>query len=589
MDIDDHGSSLEHKIAQYHGSYVGKLSGGEFRQSLNLRALPEAANQTTNRDHSSSDTLSIDSVMLEDTVITDDATNTYTTELPAEYRLDVDDEIGNLGDEVLYRLGPDLWMARNLKQENGNTRAHMQTAENGQNATDLEYSENRTTGSGPESLCALCSEPGNLCTECQGIRYCSSKCREEDRPTHEALCKTFIQFANQRQPTPKHSRAILFPAKSGRPRWVWLKSKDERTIAAFLNVPSTKDTTDPDKTMTFQNICRNGVLGRDLLDDMRIYYRETSKTDPSPINKSITVATGHLNARRWNGSVLVCATLVNGDFRHMETADYRHVLDALSVVDPQGEALLAFSDAEHPLDPSKIGKVEAVRCDCDGERRANGTAQYRSILLPRLHPQGKWVRSDETLDLWDMYDQEGINRSSVKSRFTTRLEIPIRMWQVDIDCQWSDADSKNPPVPFLYFNTCHIPSKYPPDTAKVRDAIIKAETYRRTPGSVFLARSDGKPLLPEHVEAIAAFARFVVVPRAKFIGKYEDLDCRRPEDIVGNIIVANTLDTMYGVLPGAELSRPDAWSWIQPARFKTFWGVFQDLQGWEHVPSPYEV
>ncbi|KAF2817058.1 uncharacterized protein BDZ99DRAFT_456861 [Mytilinidion resinicola] len=118
---------------------------------------------------------------------------------------------------------------------------------------------------------------------------------------------------------------------------------------------------------------------------------------------------------------------------------------------------------------------------------------------------------------------------------------------------------------------------------------MKAELYRTCPGSVFLARGDGKPLLPEHVEAIAAFARFVILPRAQPLGGYDQADWSRPEDIVGSLEIVARLAEMYRVSGQEDLNQASVRARIEPRVFKKFWELYKQQKGWEGVVSPYDV
>ncbi|KAF2503135.1 hypothetical protein BU16DRAFT_521743 [Lophium mytilinum] len=379
-------------------------------------------------------------------------------------------------------------------------------------------------------------------------------------------------------------------AKSDRPRWIWLQGGHDPKIAIHLNLlgrSSGLSTAEIGSGIMTATISRNGILGRELHDDLTIFYRAPSITDSSSANKCISIATAYLSPLRWVGSVVVCATLCDGSLRDLEPSDYRYVVDALSVSDLQNDAWLAFTEEGPPKQAPRTGRVEAVCIDCDGERLIRGTASARKILLPRLHPQGKWVRTTELPRIADLYTSDGINRTSVKPSFTNRLEIPIRTWQVAPDRAWTVAASRNPLVSFLHFNTRRLNNKL---TSNDIDVAMKAELYQTCPGSVFLARSDGKPLLPEHVEAIAAFARFVILPHAQHLGGYDEVDWSRPEDIVGSREMVVLLTEFEKYRGGqAEMNEAAILSFIERRVFRKFWELYKEKKGWEDVLSPYDV
>ena len=92
---------------------------------------------------------------------------------------------------------------------------------------DNESDRSSITLARAEDLCAMCNNPGSLCAQCHGIRYCSKACQEVDWPLHKLLCKSFNSFPSSKRPTPKFQRCIWFPEKGPQPRWVWVRFKAE--------------------------------------------------------------------------------------------------------------------------------------------------------------------------------------------------------------------------------------------------------------------------------------------------------------------------------------------------------------------------
>ena len=69
---------------------------------------------------------------------------------------------------------------------------------------------------GPENReirnrCVYCNDAAtNTCARCQNARYCSRACQAKDWPQHKALCCQFVNFADDKRPSPVHVRALLF-------------------------------------------------------------------------------------------------------------------------------------------------------------------------------------------------------------------------------------------------------------------------------------------------------------------------------------------------------------------------------------------
>lgn len=74
-------------------------------------------------------------------------------------------------------------------------------------------------------LCAVCHTPTSLqrCSTCKSIHYCSPTCQTRDWPLHRLLCKKLLTSA---RPNPNDRRALLLPAETGKPRFIWLQYGD---------------------------------------------------------------------------------------------------------------------------------------------------------------------------------------------------------------------------------------------------------------------------------------------------------------------------------------------------------------------------
>lgn len=86
-------------------------------------------------------------------------------------------------------------------------------------------------------LCTVCPQPGHLiCSACQVMRYCSEACQREDISTHKFFCKSFDHFTDNKRPSPRHVRAILFPENRKKLQWTWVLRNDDGTAMSLSHM-----------------------------------------------------------------------------------------------------------------------------------------------------------------------------------------------------------------------------------------------------------------------------------------------------------------------------------------------------------------
>lgn len=59
--------------------------------------------------------------------------------------------------------------------------------------------------------CVYCENAAsNVCGRCRSARYCSRACQTKDWPQHKAMCHQFVNFTDEKRPSPAHVRGLLF-------------------------------------------------------------------------------------------------------------------------------------------------------------------------------------------------------------------------------------------------------------------------------------------------------------------------------------------------------------------------------------------
>lgn len=76
-------------------------------------------------------------------------------------------------------------------------------------------------GLAQHDVCVMCNaKHATPCVQCKSTWYCSSKCQQSDRSSHELLCKKFTTQTSR--PSTSHRRAICFPTDDPDPQMICL-------------------------------------------------------------------------------------------------------------------------------------------------------------------------------------------------------------------------------------------------------------------------------------------------------------------------------------------------------------------------------
>lgn len=94
--------------------------------------------------------------------------------------------------------------------------------------------------------CILCDRKISseaLCPSCGQGLYCSTHCRDEDKPFHRHVCGCIDRMPDETRPSKHHARVVYFPPSRDHPEIIWVKFAFDR-MAGKLRLHFTSDQED---------------------------------------------------------------------------------------------------------------------------------------------------------------------------------------------------------------------------------------------------------------------------------------------------------------------------------------------------------
>lgn len=228
---------------------------------------------------------------------------------------------------------------------------------------------------------------------------------------------------------------------------------------------------------------RNNVRSRAREDVVTVYLRESGLKDGSKINQCvIAVARGRYINFCWPGPLLVLRseglTLGDSCLADMDMVDFR---DAVDVLCSYPDVNINVADPESVrMSVGPAGGVWGVRINCQGEQEVYKREKFEAVKVPRSDPVF------------------GVPVTSISKL----ISLPIKVIRCSTYKSMEGYNSTNPEATFLHMN------------ANPRD-----ESWGWAPmewqdpaGNVVVVREDGKPLLPQHAQALCHFCLSYLQP-----------------------------------------------------------------------------
>lgn len=169
-------------------------------------------------------------------------------------------------------------------------------------------------------------------------RYCS-KCERAQCAIHQLMCADIVEHSKSPRPSDKHIRAVVFPSKSTKPRFIWLTYNSIVSDNLFrgnegqhkLEVPNIRKGLRMNDPLSSPPIRSESIL-KHTRGTIHICYLNAPPNGEK--NNSITTvaAIGDGNENKWSTSVLALAIqdrLRNPLPRDLDMYDYHYIADYL--------------------------------------------------------------------------------------------------------------------------------------------------------------------------------------------------------------------------------------------------------------------
>ena len=381
------------------------------------------------------------------------------------------------------------------------------------------------------------------CQVCRTSSYCSRTCQEADWSCHRLVCRTFEKLGPAPAAGGTFRRGIFFPVDQRRPKFVWVSCPwtfHHKNELGFEN-PQLEQffgTAGRGKSHVFNNV----LSSRWLEACLTVMYRNLFASDGSAVNQSVLNATKDQRPYySWRGPILFLKnyseSFDDSKFQDMDTGDFRDAVDFLTAYqDPNLHPNSLVSPSDRPE-----RQISGVRISCSGDIRT-GASKFEAIKVSERH-RIVWEEVPEISKL---------------------IGLPIQVIQcppVKSLLRSGGYDRSNGTAAFINLCVDPMSSKWG----------FAPEPWLGAAGSIVVIRKDQKDLLPEHMEAMAYFCQYFLLPMF--------------EDSVG-----------AGMQPNNPMSKRKVLDLITRKMFENFYLGFRqykmdsgELDGGSDVEHPYEV
>ena len=311
------------------------------------------------------------------------------------------------------------------------------------------------------------------CHVCETSSYCSKTCQEADWPCHKLACEAFKEL----DPTTRTLRCgIFFPVDQKRPEFVWVS-------CPLIEGPQV----DPffgDACHNRRYVFNNTLIPRKLDAFLTVIHLDPWTVGNPAVNQSVLSATKDQKPYHpWRGPILFLKNDCqrwdpdNPEYQDIGIGEFRDVVGFLTA---DGDPNLYFYDFIYPS--SGVEKqISGVKISCQGDILA-GAPKFEAIKVSERH---RIVR-------------EGV------SDLSKLINLPIQVLQcapVKSLLRSGEYSRSNGTAAFINLRA----------DPRSRSWGLAPEPWLGA-GSVIVIRKDQKDLLPEHMEAMAHFFQYFLMP-----------------------------------------------------------------------------
>lgn len=290
-----------------------------------------------------------------------------------------------------------------------------------------------------------------------------------DWKTHKLLCAHLKEFSTA--PVKGMRRAILFPADSAKPKFVWIATVGSPSLG-FEKSDAEKFIGDDKPTINRHIMRQNDHRKRFLQHCIHLFWRDNFTYDGSLLNQSVVLAAGGNAAYSWRGPIIAIAKSGMADdppcFDDITLHDFRDVVDFfLSYGGSKSDANVKFLVE---------GTAKGVRVNCPGDMSDASSQRFQAVEVDTHHEVfGKNMRHDPDIP--------------------RMVGLPICILRYPPAKEWSADTAKvqNDAITYLQLTV-----------DDCWDSMWTPEIWIRE-GSALVVRSQAEDILPEHLEVLCDF------------------------------------------------------------------------------------
>lgn len=225
----------------------------------------------------------------------------------------------------------------------------------------------------------MCNKPDpQVCARCGSISYCSKECQVADWKTHKLLCAHLKEFSTA--PVKGMRRAILFPADSAKPKFVWVATVWSPSLG-FEKSDAEKFIGDDKPTPKHHIMRQNDHRKRFLQHCIHLIWRDNFTLDGSLPNQSVVLAAGGKAAYGWRGPIIAIAKNGKHDdpacFDDITLHDFRDVVDFFLTYDGSKDGTYVKFLVE--------GTAKGVRVNCPGDMLNASSRHFQAVEVDTRH------------------------------------------------------------------------------------------------------------------------------------------------------------------------------------------------------------
>ncbi|KAH7386477.1 hypothetical protein BKA64DRAFT_646032 [Cadophora sp. MPI-SDFR-AT-0126] len=377
--------------------------------------------------------------------------------------------------------------------------------------------------------CCVCGKPSTKqCSTCSSADYCSSRCESRDLPSHQLLCRDFLDFTSSNpKPSTNCVLALYFPSlpfltRGRAPDFIWFDGKNKVTrnpttgTITYTNCLSDGSHVDPE-AKGFE-IFANYVKRFPLRHTVILHMRHAFRFDGSRVNVSLLETTKGELSTPWGGPLVVyCRNGLSMDSdrvdRDFTLSDFRTFLDFCKGYGAgpgsmlKENMLFELEVTNANLFRSVLNRysggtaAKGVEISCKGDMMVLGFRKYRVSDVAVNHP------------IWDTF-----HIPSEPTAASRMIQVPLRIRRIYPDRRFAGKGfdmMDNEEARYLDIVTDEVDPCWGMPDSGYTDEFGTGKMF----GRVLVVRQDSKDVTPKQVQAVVKFFSQEVSHKINMEGK----------------------------------------------------------------------